>query len=266
MKWTVEPPPPSLLLPLPMSLLLRGAPPLPPRLHGLSPDAVDGLLPPAPLPERAKAPLRARERVPGGCCCVVFRPFVRCSRHFAVGEKDETCPVSTGRRTRRVQLVQEGGGGRRFVCDVSARAGAGERTAGRLHVRGAARSVPARRRPRRAACPLRSGLARGIPAALDACAGSASSYPCVSGRPNFSVLPVSPLHPLDLLCEGAGICAYHFWDCDSSYSDKIYNSVCKCAAPPAPPARLGAGTRLSSGTGVAGTRATTSRSCADESR
>ena len=22
-----------------------------------------------------------------------------------------------------------------------------------------------------------------------------------------------------------GICAYHFWDCDASYSDKIYNSV-----------------------------------------
>jgi len=29
-------------------------------------------------------------------------------------EKDETCPVSTGRRTRRVQLVREGGGGGRL--------------------------------------------------------------------------------------------------------------------------------------------------------
>jgi len=202
---------------------------------------VDGLPPPAPLPERANAPLLARERVPGGCCCVVFRRFVRCSRRFV------RCS-------------------RRFVCDVSARAGARERTAGRLHVCGAARSVPACRRLQRAACPLRSSLAPGIPAALDACAGSASSYPCVSGGPNFSVLPIPPLHPLDLLCEGAGICAYHFWDCDSSYSDKIYNSVCKCAAPPAPPARLSTGTRLSAGTGVVGTRATTSRSCADASR
>jgi len=24
-----------------------------------------------------------------------------------------------------------------------------------------------------------------------------------------------------------GICAYHFWDCDASYSDKIFNSVCR---------------------------------------
>jgi len=74
--------PPPLLLPLPVSLLYS-----PPSLRR----AVRCYLPVQIEPRRAAA--------------------VVAEENTLNGEKDETCPVSTGRRTRRVQLVQEGGGG-----------------------------------------------------------------------------------------------------------------------------------------------------------
>ena len=53
----------------------------------------------------------------------------------AYGRRDETCPISTGGGTRRVQLVREGGGGACRPCRARALQGRGRTSTGTRRVR-----------------------------------------------------------------------------------------------------------------------------------
>ena len=90
--------PPSLLLPLPMSLLYT---------HSLPPYYCPYPCPYCTLPRSLR---RRRVAFAGGSACLDQRVVrERLVQHDLKG--DETCPVSTGGGTRRVQSVREGGGG-----------------------------------------------------------------------------------------------------------------------------------------------------------
>ena len=68
----------------------------------------------SPPPAAWRGPSRARRRAARGSTWDETCPVStgrKTRRVQLVREKDETCPVSTGRKTRRVQSVHEGGGG-----------------------------------------------------------------------------------------------------------------------------------------------------------